>query len=95
MQELKRLWFDVESEIRQLAETHRRLKEDYKALKEKNKGLKERIVKLEEKVKSQSEEVVRYKLSGKVYATDNYTDVKLKLNELVREIDKCIGLLND
>jgi hypothetical protein len=46
-------------------------------------------------VKSQSEEIVKYKLSEKVDTMDNYTDVKLKLNELVREIDKCIGLLND
>ena len=95
MRELKLLCFDVENKVLQLAEAHRQLKEDYEALKEKNKELKGKIVKLEEKVKMQSEQIVRYKLSDRANATDNCTDVKLKINELVREIDKCIGLLND
>jgi len=96
MRELKLLCFDVESKVLQLAEVHRQLREDYNALKEKNKKLKETIVKLEEKVKTQSEQIVKYKLSEKANAVDNnYTDVNLKINELVREIDRCIGLLND
>ena len=94
MRELKLLCFDVENKVLQLAEEHRQLKEDYNALKEKNKGLKEKIIKLEEKMKTQSEQIVRYKLSEKANAVGNYTDVKLKINELVREIDRCIGLLN-
>jgi len=95
MRELKLLCFDVENKVLRLAETHRQLQEDFDALRAKNKELKERIVKLEEKVKTQSEQIVKYKLSGTANADGNYTDVKLKINELVREIDRCIGLLND
>jgi len=95
MRELKLLCFDVEHKVLRLAEAHRQLREDYSALREKNKGLKEKLVKLEEKVKIQSEQIVKYKLSERADAADNYTDVKLKINELVREIDRCIGLLND
>ena len=95
MRELKLLCFDVENKVLQLAETHQQLKEDFDALKRKNKELRETVVKLKEEIKMQSEEIVKYKLSGKANATDNYTDVKLKINELVREIDQCIGLLND
>jgi len=95
MRELKLLCFDVENKVLQLAEAHRQLREDYDALRGKNKGLKERIVKLEEKMKTQSEQLVKYKLSERANAADNYTDVKLKINELVREIDRCIGLLNN
>ena len=95
MRELKLLCFDVENKVLQLAEAHRQLVEDYDAVKQKNKRLKETIVKLEEKVKMQSEQIVKYKLSEKANAIGNYTDVKLKINELVREIDRCIGLLND
>ena len=93
--ELKLLCFDVENKVSQLAEAYRQLREDYSVLKEKNKKLKETIAKLEERVKTQSEQIVKYKLSEKANAVDNYTDVKLKINELVREIDRCIGLLND
>ena len=95
MRELKLLCFDVENKVLQLAEAHRQLREDFGTLKEKNRKLKETIVKLEEKVKIQSEQIIKYKLSEKAVAVDNYTDVKLKINELVREIDRCIGLLND
>jgi chromosome segregation ATPase len=95
MRELKLLCFDGENKVLQLAETHRQLREDYNALKEKNKRLKETIVKLEERVKTQSEQIVKYKLSQKADTADSYTDVKLKINELVREIDRCIGLLNN
>jgi len=95
MRELKLLCFDVENKVLLLAETHRQLKEDYNALKKKNKELKEVIVKLKEERRMQSEQIVKHKLSEKANAVDNCTDVKLKINELVREIDRCIGLLND
>ena len=95
MRELKLLCFDVENKVLQLAEAHRQLKEDFDALKLKNKELKETVVKLKEEIKMQSEQIVKYKLSGNASITDNFTDVKLKINELVREIDRCIGLLND
>jgi len=94
MRELKSLCLDVEYKVLQFAEAHRQLKEDYNALKERNKRLKETIVKLEEKMKMQSEQIVKYKLGEKANSADNCTDVKLKINELVREIDRCIGLLN-
>jgi chromosome segregation ATPase len=95
MLELKHLCWDIDTKVTQLANTHRRLREDFGVLRAKNRELKERIVKLEERVKTQSEQIVKYKLSEKANADGNYTDVKLKINELVREVDKCIGLLND
>jgi len=95
MRELKHLCWDIDTKVTQLANTHRKLRENFDALRAKNRELKERIVKLEEKVKTQSEQIVKYKLSGAANADGNYTDVKLKINELVREIDRCIGLLND
>ncbi|MDR1878545.1 MAG: hypothetical protein LBQ64_03155 [Bacteroidales bacterium] len=95
MQELKLLSFDVENKILQLAETYRQLKEEYITLKQKNKELKEVITKLEYKVKNQSEQLVKYKLNEKMNEEKKYTDVKLKINELVREIDMCIKLLNE
>jgi soluble cytochrome b562 len=95
MQELKLLSYDVENKILQVAELHRQLKEDYRILKQKNKALKEIITKLEHKIKMQSEQLVNYKLNEKIKEDTNYTDVKLKINELVREIDMCMKLLNE
>ncbi len=95
MQELKLLSFDVENKVLQLAEMYRQLKEESVVLKRKNKELKEIITKLELKIKTQSEQLVKYKLGEKINDDEKYTDVKLKINELVREIDMCMRLLNE
>jgi hypothetical protein len=95
MQELKLLSFDVENKAMQLAEKYRQMKEECIVLKKKNKELKEIISKLEKKIKTQSEQLVKYKLGEKINTDEKYTDVKLKINELVREIDVCMKLLNE
>ena len=95
MQELKLLCFDVENKVLHLAQMYRQLKEDNIILKRKNKELKEIITKLELKIKTQSEQLVRCKLGELINDEQKYTDVKLKINELVREIDVCIKLLNE
>ena len=87
MQELKLLSFDVENKVEQLADKYRQIKAEYFVLKQKNKELKEIITKLESKIKMQSEQLVKYKLGEKINDDKKYTDVKLKINELVREID--------
>ena len=95
MQELKLLRFDVENKVVQLAENYRQLKEELVVFKQKNKELKEIINKLEVKIRMQSEQLVKYKLGEKINNNEKYTDVKLKINELVREIDVCMKLLNE
>jgi len=94
MQEMRLLCFDVENKILQFAEMYRQMKEDYCNLKQKNKELKEIINKLELKIRTQSEQLVKYKLGEKI-DDDKHTDVKLKINELVREVDMCIRLLKE
>lgn len=95
MQELKLLNLEVENQILQLAEKYRQLKEDNKLLKQKNKELKGIINILENKTKAQSQQLVTYKLGGKLNNDGDNTDIKLKINQLVREIDMCIKLLNE
>ena len=95
MQELKLLSFDLENKALQLAEMYRQLNEESIILKRKNKELKEIITKLELKIKTQSEQLVRCKFGEILNDEEKYTDVKRKINELVREIDTCIKLLNE
>ncbi|MCL2131337.1 MAG: hypothetical protein FWH36_02595 [Lentimicrobiaceae bacterium] len=94
MLDLELLYYKTENEVMQLVKTYQQLKTDYNALKTKNKELRETVVKLKEEKKMQSEQIVKHKLSEKASTGNNYTDVKRKINELVREIDRCIGLLN-
>ena len=95
MQELKLLNLEVENQILQLAEKHRQLKAEYKIVKQKNKELKGIINILESKIKAQSEQLVKYKLGETLNKDGENTDVKLKINRLVREIDMCVKLLNE
>jgi len=95
MQEIKILSLEVESKILQLIEKHKELKNKNKELKNKNKELRQIIEKLEIKTKEQTEQIVQLKLSDSLGKSTNNTDIKLKINELVREIDKCICLLNE
>lgn len=95
MQELKILSLSIESNVLQLIEKHKELKRKNLELKRKNLELRQLIDKLEIKIKDQTEQIVKLKLSESLKNPSNNTDVKLKINELVREIDKCICLLNE
>jgi hypothetical protein len=48
---------------------------------------KDRIIQLENKIKT-------LKITKTLETKEGNVEAKLKINELVREIDKCIGLLN-
>ncbi|MCX6279179.1 MAG: hypothetical protein NT004_13945 [Bacteroidetes bacterium] len=63
------------------------LKNEIQILKTENLKFKENIKQLEEKIK-----ILR--LSKTLETKEGNVEAKLKINELVREIDKCIGLLN-
>ncbi|MDD3281333.1 MAG: hypothetical protein PHC83_07160 [Bacteroidales bacterium] len=95
MQELKILSLELESKTLQLIEKHKELRIKNKEYKRKNKELRQTIEKLEIKIKEQAEQIVKLKISGMCNDKSPNTDVKLKINEMVREIDKCICLLNE
>jgi predicted nucleic acid-binding Zn-ribbon protein len=60
-----------------------------------NEGLKLKILESEEKVRTLENKYERSKLSGALLGGgENAIEAKKKINELVREIDKCVALLN-
>ena len=93
--ELELLCSKTVGKVSQLAEAYQQLRRNNAALKRRNKELREEIEKLKEDKRMQSEQIVKHKLSERASAGDSNTDVKLKINELVREIDRCIGLLSE
>ena len=87
----------LQSKVEKLIIQHKRAKEDIDQLKDENEFLqnkfsesKSRIIELEERNKVLK---LARSLSGDDF--EKSTDVKLKINELVREIDKCIALVNN
>lgn len=60
-----------------------------------NESLKNSLLDRDEKVKELEIKYERVKLSGALLGEgENASEAKMKINDLVREIDKCVALLN-
>ncbi len=85
----------LQSKVEKLIVQHNKAKEDIKQLKEENTLLQGKLTyaKVQAKELSEKNKVLKLakSLSGK---EGKSTDIKLKINELIREIDKCIAQVN-
>ena len=81
--------------ILQYAEQEKRVHQSLSLEQEKVSRLKERIAMQEEKIKELEEKNKLIQVAGTIAGKGESNDAtKVKINELVREIDKCIALLN-
>ena len=85
----------LQSKVEKLIIQHNKAKEDIKQLKEENTSLQGKLTyaKVQAKELSEKNKVLKLakSLSGK---QGKSTDIKLKINELIREVDKCIAQVN-
>jgi hypothetical protein len=94
MHELKLLLSGVEYKLRKLINTNKRLDEENKILNDKNKEY-EQIIEEQKKIIKELEEKIKVlKIAKSLEGSSNTFEQKDKINEMLREIDKCIGLLN-
>lgn len=71
------------------------LRKDYQNLKRADEELKNIIQKREERIKELEIKYERVKLSGALLGEgENAGEARKKINELVREIDRCVALIN-
>ena len=94
MKDVATLVSGIDYKLRKLIEQHHALRSEnnnfineIQNLKLENNEQKQKITQLEEKIKI-------LKLAKTLENKEGNVEAKLKINELVREIDKCIGLLN-
>ena len=87
---------DIKKKFQSLSETNNKLSE-------KADELENKVTRLEENITSRINEINEIKEKYKVLKmtkkldgseTESSKDLKLKINEMVKEIDKCIALLN-
>lgn len=85
----------LQSKVEKLIIQHKKAKEDVRQLKEENSFLQGKLTdtKVQMKELGEQNKVLRLakSLSGK---EGKATEIKLKINELIREIDKCIAQVN-
>jgi chromosome segregation ATPase len=84
----------IEYKVRRLTGKCGILKAENQRLTEEVNALKNRIETLEASLNELQEKLTVLKLAKSLNREESRTNVKLKINELVREIDHCIGLLN-
>ena len=72
-----------------------KIKSDNEELRSLNKVLESKLVEGEKKIEELEIKNERFRLSGALLGEgENAGEAKRKINELVREIDKCVALLN-
>jgi hypothetical protein len=81
--------------IEKLLHLHKKLEEDHAKLLSEKEALREKIREQEAAILQLEEHNKVIRLAQQLPGTAGNTDLKLKINELVREIDKCIAQLNN
>lgn len=84
----------IEYKVRKLLERNGLLHKENEQLKNEVTGLKTNMEDLERNIFELKEKITTLKLAKTLNKEESRTEVKLKINELMREIDHCVGLLN-
>jgi len=79
----------------ELLDKYKNLQSECENLKNRNEGLKNTLQESESRMKELEIKYERIKLSGALLGDgENAREAKKKITELVREIDRCVALLN-
>ena len=85
----------LQTRIRQVVELYQKERIENEQLKKKSSELEERLKLDDNRLIDLEEKYNKLKISKALIASSNDVhDAKLKVNRMVREIDKCIALLN-
>ena len=86
---------ELQSRIRQFVEMYEKEKTVNGLLSKEKAGLREKIRLEQDRIKDLEEKYNKLKISKALVASgEDVHDAKLKVNKMVREIDRCIALLN-
>lgn len=87
---------DLETRLRKLIQEHQVLKARYVDLEAENQNLKSVVESQNEVLKNfQNQEKITKLVSSIAENTQNSTELKLKINEYIKEIDRCIVFLSE
>ncbi|MBN2212869.1 MAG: hypothetical protein JW723_01380 [Bacteroidales bacterium] len=85
----------IRNKIKTIITSYEQYKKKNKEIELKNKELLNKVAFLEKKLTETEEKYDNIKLAKTIVSSDdNSHDARIKMNRIVREIDKCIALLN-
>jgi predicted nucleic acid-binding Zn-ribbon protein len=86
---------ELRANVQQLFQEYKNLKEEKKMLEGSVSVLTQEIARLEQEKADLGQKIEKMKIANRILAgNDRDGEAKKKINALVREIDKCIALLN-
>lgn len=94
MEQAKDLVSRINEQVLELLGRHQSLRRERTDLQTRNAELQETIEKLNTEIDQLKEQIVKLKISKSLTDKEDSKEVKAKVDELLREIDKCVGLLN-
>jgi len=95
MSELPEIVLELKDKVNDLLGHCEQLKEEKRALEIRMGGISNRIEEQDELIEDLNEKIKVLKTANSLnQQAESTSDVKLKINELVKEIDKCVALLN-
>ncbi len=84
----------IEYKVRKLIEKQKKLSIRNEELENQNRGLKEQIKEQQYRINNLEDKLRTLKTAKILDSDKGSVEAKKKINELVREIDRCIGILN-
>ncbi|MEE4255728.1 MAG: hypothetical protein V2I47_01685 [Bacteroidales bacterium] len=94
MEQAKDLVSKINEQVLELLGRHQALRSERTELQVRNAELQETVEKLNTEIDQLKEQIVKLKISKSLTDKEDSKEVKAKVDELLREIDKCVGLLN-
>ncbi len=94
MEQAKELVSRINEQVLELLDQHHILRGERTELQTQNAELLESIEELKTEIDQLKEQIVKLKIAKSLTDKEGSTEVKAKVEELLREIDKCVGLLN-
>ncbi|HNY01493.1 MAG TPA: hypothetical protein PKG48_02840 [Bacteroidales bacterium] len=94
MTEVAHLVSGIEFKLGKLIGRHLQLRKENEELTREISGLKEMIEGHEKTIRELEDKLKALRIAKTIEKKEGTVEAKLKINELVREIDRCIGLLN-
>lgn len=95
MTDAKAIVTSLENKIEKLVDSYQKMKRELSTIQNQNNHLNQTIDVQKQTIKELEEKNKVLKLTKSLSTTnENTQDLKLKVNELIREVDKCIALLN-
>jgi uncharacterized coiled-coil DUF342 family protein len=93
MEDLQTLIVGINFKVRKLLDDKRELEKEIEGLKADKEEINKIVLEQSQVINNLKEQITTLKLGEAIKSSSDITEVKLKINNLVRKIDKCVGMI--